>query len=149
MAHLISISYSLPAIADTVQELCPLLGKYRVFVFSGEMGAGKTTFIRALCQYLGVGDTVNSPTFAIINEYHINDKQKDTPGIIYHMDWYRIKNTEEAIDAGVEDCLLQEKAICLVEWPEKAAALLPQQYVQLTITAPTDDTRQITVTIIE
>jgi tRNA threonylcarbamoyladenosine biosynthesis protein TsaE len=93
--------------------------KYKVWAFHAEMGTGKTTFIHALCEVLGVSGAVSSPTFAIINEY-------DSPeaGIIYHMDWYRLKDEEEAVNAGVEDCLLSGH-LCLVEWPDKAEGLLP------------------------
>lgn len=91
-----------------------------VWAFHAGMGTGKTTFIHALCENLGVRSAVSSPTFAIINEY-----SSPVAGTIYHMDWYRLKNEEEAMNAGVEDSL-NSKNLCLVEWPENAAGLLPE-----------------------
>lgn len=91
----------------------------KVWIFYATMGTGKTSFIHALCTILGVKDSVSSPSFAIINEY-----QSPEAGTIYHMDWYRLRDEEEAIQAGVEDTL-NSGCICFVEWPEKALALLP------------------------
>jgi tRNA threonylcarbamoyladenosine biosynthesis protein TsaE len=95
------------------------------------MGAGKTTFIHALCDYLGVEDAVSSPTFALINEYHFLQDERDKT--IYHMDWYRLRDTAEAIAAGLADALNQKNAYCFVEWPEKALDLLPRPYLWLEI----------------
>lgn len=93
MGQILEISYSLENITDAVVEFWKALNKYKTFAFNGEMGAGKTTFIHALCGHLGVTDAVSSPTFALINEYHFTDvSSKDS--IIYHMDWYRLKNTK-------------------------------------------------------
>lgn len=91
----------------------------KVWTFTAGMGTGKTSFIHALCEVLEVKDTVSSPSFAIINEY-----KSPVAGIIYHMDWYRLRDEEEAIQAGIEDAL-NSGNLCLVEWPEKAAGLLP------------------------
>jgi len=101
------------------------------------MGAGKTTFIHALCEELGVVSAISSPTFAIINEY----KSKEA-GAIYHMDWYRLKNEEEAVNAGVEDSLLS-KDLCLVEWPENAAGLLPDDTFHIHIEVLDPETRRL------
>ncbi|MBX3239511.1 MAG: tRNA (adenosine(37)-N6)-threonylcarbamoyltransferase complex ATPase subunit type 1 TsaE [Chitinophagaceae bacterium] len=95
-----------------------------VFAFHGEMGAGKTTFIAALCRAKGVVTALSSPTFSLINEYAFFDK-KGNEKLIYHMDMYRLKDEEEAMQAGVEDCLYSGN-ICMVEWPEKVAGLLPE-----------------------
>jgi tRNA threonylcarbamoyladenosine biosynthesis protein TsaE len=113
------------------------------------MGAGKTTFIHELCDLLGVEDTVSSPTFAIINEYHFLHGGIDK--IIYHMDWYRIRNTAEAITAGVEDALSQKNAYCFIEWPEKARELLPKPHLWIDITPDEDsaEERNLSVTLIE
>jgi tRNA threonylcarbamoyladenosine biosynthesis protein TsaE len=92
----------------------------KVWIFRAPMGTGKTSFIHALCEIIGVEDPVSSPSYAIINEYF--SKQV---GTIYHMDWYRLKTEEEAIQAGVEDALYSGN-LCLVEWPEKAEGLLPK-----------------------
>ncbi len=113
-------------------------GGYRVFAFHGQMGAGKTTFIHALCDHLKVTSTVSSPTFSIINEYSYNG------GTVFHIDLYRLKNEEEAVAAGVEDCLYSGN-ICLVEWPERAAALLPADTVHVYMETTGDQTRLMRV----
>lgn len=91
----------------------------RIWAFHAAMGTGKTTFIHALCEELGVQSAISSPSFAIINEYLSREA-----GTVYHMDWYRLKDEEEAVNAGIEDCMLSDN-LCLIEWPEKAAGLLP------------------------
>jgi tRNA threonylcarbamoyladenosine biosynthesis protein TsaE len=111
--------------------------RWKVWAFHASMGAGKTTFIHALCEELGVHTAISSPTFAIINEY-----SSDEAGTIYHMDWYRLKNEEEAINAGVEDCL-NSGNLCLVEWPEKAPGLLPENSFHIHIEALDQLTRRV------
>lgn len=111
----------------------------KALAFYGAMGAGKTTFIHALCTVLQVKDVVSSPTFAIINEY-----RSVIAGTIYHMDWYRLKDEEEAMQAGVEDCLYSGN-LCLIEWPEKAGGLLPDDAVHIHIEAIDEETRRITI----
>jgi len=113
--------------------------KERIFAFYGEMGAGKTTFIKAICQSLGSKDNITSPTFAIINEY-------DTPssGQIYHFDFYRIKNIEEAMDIGIDD-YLNSGDYCFIEWPEKIEELLPEELIEVTIKETSPNSRHITV----
>lgn len=128
---LLQISYTLANIENAVDQLWQYAHQYRVLAFSGEMGAGKTTFIHALCDYLGVEDTVSSPTFALINEYHF--RQDGHEKIIYHMDWYRLKDVQEGVNAGLEDCLHQNGTYSFVEWPEKAVDLLPRPYLWITI----------------
>jgi tRNA threonylcarbamoyladenosine biosynthesis protein TsaE len=91
----------------------------RIWAFHAGMGTGKTTFIHALCEALGVRSAISSPTFAIINEY-----SSEEAGVIYHMDWYRLKNEEEAVNAGVDDSL-RSGYYCFIEWPENAPGLLP------------------------
>jgi len=113
------------------------LGK-KVFAFHGEMGAGKTTFIHALCKEKEVTDVVGSPTFSIINEY------KSSGENIYHIDLYRLKDEEETIQAGVEDCLYSGD-ICLVEWPERAASLFPDDTVHLYLHAIDEQTRTLRI----
>ena len=113
---------------------------YTLFAFSGELGAGKTTFINALCGQLNTTEAATSPTYSIIQEYHTTDGS-----VIYHMDWYRLKDTEEALDAGVEDCLGSGN-ICLIEWPEKALDLLPEQTIFSTFKLINMSARKLVVT---
>jgi tRNA threonylcarbamoyladenosine biosynthesis protein TsaE len=142
---LLQISYSLSNIENAVHQFWQYAHQYSVLAFSGEMGAGKTTFIHALCDYLKVEDTVSSPTFALINEYHFMQGQKDMT--IYHMDWYRLKNTDEAIDTGMEDCLLQPNSYAFVEWPEKAPEILPHPHLFISIEIISADERRLYVWI--
>ena len=109
-----------------------------IFAFHGEMGAGKTTFIHALCEAKGVTDTVGSPTFPIINEY------ASPSGNIFHMDLYRLKDEEEAVRAGVED-VLYSGDLCLVEWPDRAPGIFPAGTIHLRITVIDRDIREIIV----
>lgn len=121
----------LPEIA---RELINHCRDQRVFAFYGEMGAGKTTFIKALCSELGVTDIIQSPTFAIINEYR---RQNGEP--VYHFDFYRIKKLEEAYDIGYED-YLYSGCYCFIEWPELIEELLPAGTVRVTITGTAERT---------
>jgi tRNA threonylcarbamoyladenosine biosynthesis protein TsaE len=106
----------------------------KFFVFEGEMAAGKTTFIKSICQVLGVNEVVSSPTFSIVNEYH---SPKD---IIYHFDFYRLKNIHEAYDIGYEE-YFYSKHYCLVEWPQKVTQLLPEQYIKVELSIVNDQER--------
>ena len=125
----LQISYTLADISAAAHQLWQWAHPLRIFTFSGSLGAGKTTFIHAICDMLGVEDTVSSPTFALINEYRFvaGDEQR----IIYHMDWYRLLDANEAVDAGMEDVLSQSDAYCFVEWPEKAPELLHMPHIAL------------------
>lgn len=114
------LEYSISEINKAVQQLWAAGMQYKVWALHGEMGSGKTTLVHALCKILKVNDVVSSPTYSVINEY-----SSPVAGIIYHMDWYRLKDEEEAIQAGVEDCLLSQN-FCIVEWPAKAIGLLPE-----------------------
>ena len=109
----------------------------KIWAFHAGMGTGKTTFIHALCEELGVTSTISSPTFAIINEYN-----SPIAGTIYHMDWYRLKNEEEAVNAGVEDSLIS-KQLCLIEWPENAAGLLPDDTFHVNMEVLNEHTRRL------
>ena len=124
-------------IRQVAQKLWKEGMRKKVWAFYAAMGTGKTTFIHALCEELGVTTTISSPTFAIINEYESKEA-----GTIYHMDWYRLKNEEEAANAGVEDSLLSGN-LCLVEWPENARGLLPDDVFQVHIEILDDHTRRI------
>jgi tRNA threonylcarbamoyladenosine biosynthesis protein TsaE len=138
---------------DSIDEVAKLFWQHvkdrYVFTFSGEMGAGKTTFIHKLCDHLDVQDVVSSPTFALINEYHFPANGQDN--VIYHLDWYRLRDSEEAINAGMEDCILQatrNEARCFIEWPGKARELLPATYVAVSIENITETTRKMTINVI-
>ena len=111
---------SLDKIADAAQEFVSQIGEKRVFAFYGGMGAGKTTFIKAVCDQLGVNDAVTSPTFAIVNEYN------SQMGQIYHFDFYRIKRASEVLDIGFDDYIYSGN-LCLMEWPELIEDFLPEE----------------------
>ena len=136
---------NLPAAA---QEFVAAMGQHRIFAFNAPMGAGQTTFIRAVCEALGVEDTVTSPTFAIVNEYAIHPEtaenwptaQGEPPAAVYHFDLYRLKNADELRDIGAEDYFYSGQP-CFVEWPEIAADLLPDDTVYITIDTEDDGTR--------
>ena len=112
-------NFSLDNIYVTAQQVWSVGNSHKVWAFHGEMGSGKTTFIHNLCEVLQVSSTIGSPTYSIINEYY-----SPIAGSIFHMDWYRLSGEEEALQAGVEDALYSNN-LCLVEWPERAANLLP------------------------
>lgn len=135
-------SYKLSGISEAVSTFWQVAKDYRVIAFNGDMGAGKTTFIHALCDYLHVKDVVSSPTFALINEYHFAD-EKGWDRIIYHMDLYRINSEEEAMQAGIEDAILNKNAYCFVEWAAKAEALLPGPYLNVTLETIDEVTRSL------
>lgn len=120
-------------------EVYTKFGNCHIWAVHGEMGAGKTTFIHAICQHLGVTSSVSSPTYSIINEYVTGRNQ-----VIYHMDWYRLKDEEEALQAGVEDCLLSGD-FCMLEWVEKAPAILPDQVLHLYLSIAPGNSRDLVV----
>ena len=131
---------SLDELSSAAREFVAMMGDYTVFAFYGKMGAGKTTFISAVCRELGVDDPANSPTFSIINEY----RSETTAELIYHFDCYRLESEDEAYDVGAED-YFECGAVCMVEWPEKIEALLPYDTVRVDIVADNNDARTITV----
>ena len=120
--------FSLSTINEVAKEFWKATEGKLTFAFHGEMGAGKTTFIHALCDAKGVKDVVGSPTFSIINEYEYDCD--GTKKVLYHIDLYRIKDEEEALRAGVEDALYSGY-MCLVEWPEKAAGVFPDNTIHV------------------
>jgi tRNA threonylcarbamoyladenosine biosynthesis protein TsaE len=113
--------------------------RQKIIVFSGEMGAGKTTLIKEFCTYLGVEDEVSSPTFSLVNEYHSN------AGPVYHFDLYRIRSVEELFDIGYEDYFFSGY-LCLIEWPEMASDIIPNPHVSVNIRVENNQ-RLITVTL--
>ena len=130
---------SLEEIGAVAEEFVRLaMQEDTVFAFNGQMGAGKTTFIKALCEALGVSETVTSPTFAIVNEYRADE----TGELIYHFDFYRIKKLDEAYDMGCED-YFYSGAVCFIEWPELVEELLPGNTVWVDIRVNDDESRSI------
>jgi tRNA threonylcarbamoyladenosine biosynthesis protein TsaE len=134
----VEITYKLSDIKDAATKFWKALDDRKVIAFHGSMGAGKTTFIHALCEVKQVKDVVGSPTFSIINEYSF------AGGMIFHIDLYRLKDEEEAIRAGVEDCLYSDH-VCFVEWPEKAPTLFPPGTIHVFIEVINSDTRHLTI----
>jgi tRNA threonylcarbamoyladenosine biosynthesis protein TsaE len=120
------------------KKILDFAGDEKVFLFYGQMGAGKTTLVNALCRELGVTENTSSPTFAIVNEY------RSPKNNIFHFDFYRLKNQTEALDIGFEEYLDSGK-YCFVEWPEKIPDLLPEHYLRISITVTGEQSRNITV----
>ena len=131
---------SLENIREAAKEFIAAMDDRTVFAFRGNMGAGKTTFVKAICEELGVEDVINSPTFAIVNEY----RSDETGELIYHFDFYRINKLSEAEDIGTED-YFYSGALCFIEWPEKIEELLPGDVVEVNISENPDGTRTVTV----
>lgn len=131
---------SLDSIRESAKAFLAAMDDRTVFAFHGQMGAGKTTFIKAICEELGVEDVINSPTFAIINEY----RSETTGELIYHFDFYRINKLSEAEDIGTED-YFYSGALCFIEWPEKIEDLLPGDVVEVTIKENSDGTRTVEI----
>ena len=128
---------SLDSIHEAARQFIAAMGDNTVFAFYGKMGAGKTTFIKAVCEELGVTDVINSPTFAIVNEY-----RSDSGELIYHFDFYRIKKLEEVYDMGYED-YFYSGALCFIEWPELIEDVLPGDAVKVYIDELEDGSRKI------
>ena len=130
--------FNIDEIQNAAKIIIQLIDEYKIITFSGELGAGKTTLINTICQELGVKQHVTSPTYSIIQEYQTGNN------VIYHMDLYRIKSVDEAIGAGIEDCL-SSNSLCLVEWPEKASSLFPEETVYISLQTLSGDTRKLIV----
>jgi tRNA threonylcarbamoyladenosine biosynthesis protein TsaE len=136
VSHNVSVN-DLPDVARQILEMA----SPRVWLFEGEMGAGKTTFIKAICQELGVADIMSSPTFSIVNEYETSEGEK-----IFHFDFFRIKNENEAFDIGAEE-YFYSGSFCFIEWPDKIPDLLPDSYTRISITPESDTLRTIEVSV--
>lgn len=130
----------LPVIAG---KIIPLFANYHIVAFYGAMGVGKTTFIKVLCSQMGVDDTVNSPSFSIINEYLLKDGRS-----VFHFDFYRLRNEEELFDLGYEDYFFGGE-ICFLEWPGKIENYLPEKRIDLYLEEQPDGSRMITLHCIE
>ena len=134
------MDYKVNQLADLPEAAASLLTNFpldRIFLFFGEMGSGKTTFIKALCTELGVTDTVASPTYSIVNEY------QSPKGKVYHFDFYRLKNETEALDMGYEE-YFYDGSYCFIEWPEKIENLWPPEFVKVNIAVTDQNQRLIT-----
>ena len=129
------ITYNLSQIKTVAEQLWNEYSSKKIWAFHAGMGSGKTTFIHALCDVLQVKDAVGSPTFAIINEYI-----SPLAGRLFHMDWYRMKDEEEAIQAGCEDCIYSGN-YCFIEWPEKFPELLPEETLHIALHAINNERR--------
>lgn len=123
---------------SAARQLLEFAAEQKIFLFEGDMGAGKTTFIKVICEVLGVEDLVSSPTFSIVNEYLSKD------GKIYHFDFYRIKDLQEAYDIGYEEYFYSGDR-CLIEWPERIALLIPEHHVNVDIQVTGPEQRLITL----
>ncbi|MDY3848184.1 MAG: tRNA (adenosine(37)-N6)-threonylcarbamoyltransferase complex ATPase subunit type 1 TsaE [Prevotella sp.] len=135
---------NIDTIRNAAREFVNAIGENTVFAFYGKMGAGKTTFIKAICEELGVEDVITSPTFAIVNEY-----RSDTTGeLIYHFDFYRVKKIEEVYDMGFED-YFYSGALCFIEWPELCEEVLPEDSVKVTIEECPDGSRLVVTHVCE
>jgi len=128
---------SLKEIRHAAHQFIQQMGNHTVFAFHGEMGAGKTTFIKTICKELGVDENITSPTFAIVNEYTASGNR-----LIYHFDCYRLKNIREAYDLGAEEYFYSGN-LCFIEWPEKIEELLPLDAVHVTIMVQNDESRVV------
>ena len=129
---------NLESIGLAARRFVDNMGRGRVFAFYGKMGAGKTTFIKSVCECLGVADVITSPTFAIVNEY-TSETSEDT---VYHFDFYRIKKIEEVYDMGYEE-YFYSGSLCFIEWPELIESLLPDDAVKVTIEENGDGSRTV------
>ena len=127
-------------IREAAKQFIANIGNSTVFAFYGKMGAGKTTFVKAVCEELGVDDVITSPTFSIVNEY----RSEQTGELIYHFDFYRVKKIEEVYDMGFED-YFYSGALCFIEWPELCEEVLPDDTVKVSIKEEPDGSRTITL----
>ena len=136
-----TLNYSLDDIELIAKKLVKQFEPYRIFCFEGQLGAGKTTLIEEICRSLGSTDSLSSPTFSIINEYNSDF------GVLYHMDWYRLKNEEEAIQIGIEDYLFSGH-FCFIEWHQHAESLIPRPYVLIQISNEGETQRELQAKVI-
>ena len=141
MKNMEIIIKDIESIGTAARQFVNEIGSHKVFAFYGTMGAGKTTFIKAVCEVLGVKDVITSPTFAIVNVY---DVEQPYQGEVYHFDCYRLKDIREAMDFGAEEYLYSGN-YCFIEWPEMIAPLLPEDTVRVKITPMADGDRRLEI----
>lgn len=126
-------------LGSAAEKLISFAGKEKIFLFYGDLGAGKTTLIQLVCKYLGAAGHITSPTFSIVNEYQATSSK------IYHFDFYRLKKQEEALDMGYEE-YFYSGSYCFIEWPEKIAGLLPEHHIRVDIQVLSANERMLTFT---
>ena len=134
--------YGITDLSEITKELAQIISQFRVVTFTGNLGAGKTTLIKMLCWQWGVKEKVNSPTFSLVNQY--STEGAEVGDVLFHIDLYRLKNEEEAFDAGIEEHLFSGH-LCLVEWPEKAIGIIPDNTLRVEITTQDHEQRHIRV----
>ena len=134
--------YGITDLSEITKELAQIISQFRVVTFTGNLGAGKTTLIKMLCWHWGVKEKVNSPTFSLVNQY--STEGAEVGDVLFHIDLYRLKNEEEAFDAGIEEHLFSGH-LCLVEWPEKAIGIIPDNTLRVEITTQDHEQRHIRV----
>ena len=127
---------------EVIGKLLQFAGERKKWLFTGEIGAGKTTLIQAICQYFSVAEKVTSPTFSLINEYSGQNPQNEESMLIYHMDLYRLELLQEAIDIGIEDYLYDEH-YCFIEWPALIESILPEEVLKINIEILENSSRKI------
>ncbi|MDQ6761633.1 MAG: tRNA (adenosine(37)-N6)-threonylcarbamoyltransferase complex ATPase subunit type 1 TsaE [Bacteroidota bacterium] len=133
------IFYTLSEIEDAAKKVLSYCAANKIYTFNGELGAGKTTFIKAICRQLGVSESITSPTYSIIQEYRTGQDLK-----IYHMDFYRINSLHEAVEAGAEE-IFASGDFCMIEWPNKIIQLLPEDVVEVNLTILKEQQRKMVV----
>lgn len=126
-------------LADFAKVLLAYSNGIKVFIFEGDLGTGKTTFIKQICKILGVTDQTSSPTYSIVNEYNSANSK------IYHIDLYRLNSIDEAFEVGFEDYLYSEN-YCFIEWPQIAQELIPEKYISISIVKNEDEKRTFSIT---
>lgn len=134
--NILELEFTLTDLPRIAQTLLSYIHQHKIIAFHGEMGAGKTTLIKAICKIINIQENVNSPTFSIINEY------KSQYGSIFHMDWYRLKDAEEAYNVGIEE-IIDSGNICLIEWPERAPQLLPNTTLNIYLSVISENKRKL------